>query len=79
MKSQRLVLTTATALEDSSSSGDMEEKYAMFVSVYTIVTSGMEMYMARGRFLRKKTKKKTNIICKCIYPATGHVRIKVPG
>lgn len=53
MKRQRLVLTTATALEDSSSSGDMEEKYAMFVSVYTNVTSGMEMYMARGRFLRK--------------------------
>ncbi len=53
LKSQRFVFTTATALEDSSSSGDMEEKYAMFVSVYTTVTSGMEMYMARGRFLRK--------------------------
>lgn len=45
------LLTTATALEDKSSWGDMAVKYAMLVNVYTNVTNGMDMNMARGRFL----------------------------
>ena len=44
-------LTTATASEASSSVGDMEAKYAMLAIKYTTVTSGIEMRMARGRFL----------------------------
>lgn len=49
-----ILLTTATALEDKSSCGDMAVKYAIFVNVYTNVTNGMEMNMARGRFLVRK-------------------------
>lgn len=48
------LLTTATALEDKSSWGDMAVKYAMLVNVYTNVTNGMDMNMARGRFLIKE-------------------------
>lgn len=49
-----VLLTTATALEDKSSWGDMAVKYAMLVNVYTNVTNGMDMNMARGRFLIKE-------------------------
>lgn len=50
-----VLLTTATALEDKSSWGDMAVKYAMLVNVYTNVTNGMDMNMARGRFLIKES------------------------
>lgn len=44
-------LTTATALEASSSWGDIAVTYAILAKTYTNVTSGMEMKMALGRFL----------------------------
>lgn len=45
------LLTTATASELSNASGDIDAKYAMLASKYTMVTSGMEMSMALGKFL----------------------------
>lgn len=49
-------LTTATALEASSSWGLRAVTYAMLTNTYTKVTTGMEMKMARGRFLGESHK-----------------------
>lgn len=45
---------TATACEARISSVSRTTKYAMFVTTYTIVTSGIDMQIAFGRFLHKK-------------------------
>ncbi len=45
-------LTTATALEAISSSGEITVKYAMLVIRYITVTVGTAIIIARGIFLK---------------------------
>lgn len=47
---------TATAWEEWISSLERTAKYATLVSAYTNVTTGMDMQIARGRFLEKDTR-----------------------
>lgn len=48
-----LLKVTATASEDRISSLVSTAKYATFVRAYTSVTTGMDMHIARGRFLER--------------------------
>jgi hypothetical protein len=45
--------TTATAGDDSISLDDTTARYDMFASTYTMVTIGIAIHIARGRFLEK--------------------------
>jgi hypothetical protein len=48
--------TTATAGDDSISLDDTTARYDMFASTYTMVTIGIAIHIARGRFLKEKFK-----------------------
>lgn len=55
-----LLKVTATASVDRISSLVSTAKYATFVRAYTSVTTGMDMQIARGRFLKR------NIVCRLV-------------
>ena len=49
-----IVQTTATAEDPNISSGVKTIKYATFIITYTMVMIGMEISIARGKFLAKE-------------------------